>query len=140
LLPELTHRYGADGDTLWVKETWRPDPAGDHLTRYRSTCDEEPGETWRSAMLMPRARARIFLRRRGPCRIERLQDINEDDARAEGMETVDRPGPNLRARFAVGIDEINGAGTWASNPWTIVVPFDLQRVAMRADEYVRWRA
>lgn len=143
--------YGQPGDRLWVRETWNqfdgwagylyaadydgwgigpnddPDHVPDHAVR------------WRPSIHMPRAASRITLEITG-VRVERLQDISEADAIAEGV----RPDPGGRqdddaagfhrigavrgdsfpiARYAVLWESINGPGSWDADPWVWVVEF-----------------
>ena len=87
--------YGAPGDTLWVRETWAPHPHG--VMRcgavYRADLDAVPDAgRWRPSIHMPRWASRLTLRITD-VRVERLQDISEDDARAEGCQARPFPGP-----------------------------------------------
>ncbi len=105
--------YGQPGDLLYVKEnTWiwckkqrngltptgRPKylyvPIGqhvvyklDHPTKPEWRIDDNPEHDWRMkvARFMPKWAARIWLER-GETRVERLQDITEEDAKAEGVD------------------------------------------------------
>lgn len=66
-------------------------------------------------------------------RVERLQDISDEDCKKEGLEF--RAGWNYhshrgafdtpREAFAALIDRISGNGTWQSNPWVFVYEFEL---------------
>ena len=75
-------------------------------------------------------------------RIERLQDISDEDCIAEGIypkangrwycyDVVIRMGvsydpyPDPREAYAALIDKISGKGTWESNPWVFVYDFEL---------------
>ena len=69
---------------------------------------------------MPRHASRITLEVTG-VRVERLQDISEADAIAEGVYT-DPACPAYDA-YAQLWDEINGLGSWEANPWVWVVGF-----------------
>lgn len=78
--------YGAPGDALWVRETWAPHPHG--VMRCGAVYCAEPGAVpdagrWRPSIHMPRWASRITLRITD-VRVERLQDISEEDAKAEG--------------------------------------------------------
>lgn len=57
-------------------------------------------------------------------RVERLQDISEEDAKAEGApRAVNDIGDGYRAGFAFIWRAIKGADSWASNPWVWVIEF-----------------
>lgn len=136
--PELCP-YGAPGDRLWVRETFCGN-CDDSLV-YRATVDadtdwnsEEIAETrWRPSIHMPRWASRIDLEVTG-VRVERLRDINETDAIAEGIQPFgDGNGYHVdEGRFYYGTasgsycslwESINGAGSWNANPWVWVVEF-----------------
>lgn len=127
--------YGQPGDRLWVRETWgfNPDFPGMHSRAcYRADRGHEhDGIRWHPSIHMPRAACRLVLEVTG-ARVERLQDIGEADARAEGVTIKDHHmngycagemlPPSTRA-FHDLWDEINGAGAWDANPWVWVVEF-----------------
>lgn len=74
-------------------------------------------------------------------RVERLQDISDEDCLEEGIWTrtgrwycydiIKRgeeyydPYPDPREAYSVLIDRISGEGTWESNPWVFVYDFEL---------------
>lgn len=82
------------GDILWVRETWSTHYDGIHDDLqfcYKADgidlqAECMPGESnrWHPSIHMPKEAARIFLRVKN-VRVERLQDITEKDALAEGM-------------------------------------------------------
>jgi hypothetical protein len=89
---EIAPKYSV-GDILWVRETWMPEteqgiPTGAYI--YKATDKPEPdGDTplkWHPSIFTPKDAARIFLRVTD-VRAERLQDISEKDAKAEGVIT-----------------------------------------------------
>lgn len=116
--------YGAPGDRLWVKETWRPcqvPQCGDSqcvewLASER--CKKNHFATlnrkgWKSPLFMPRSASRLTLEIVN-IRVELLQSISEDDARAEGVDSVDE--------YKTLWDKINGKKhPWIANPWVWVV-------------------
>jgi hypothetical protein len=55
-------------------------------------------------------------------RVERLQNISEDDALAEGITLVER-GTSPVDQFNKLWESINGPGSWEANPWVWVVEF-----------------
>jgi hypothetical protein len=85
---------------------------------------------WKPAIHMPRAFSHITLEVTR-VRVERLQDITEEDARAEGVSDVRaaEPGPPFegaphRKLFSWLWDEINeDRAPWSSNPFVWVVEF-----------------
>ncbi|HWH38396.1 MAG TPA: hypothetical protein VNU21_01055 [Usitatibacter sp.] len=127
--------YGKPGDRLWVRETWRP--ALEHLSectgptdiRYAATVSEAEWATmrWRPSIHMPRWASRINLEVTG-VRVERLQDISEQDAADEGVGALVPPAregnpDQYRKTFRELWETINGADSWAANPWVWVVEF-----------------
>lgn len=146
--------YGQPGDRLWVRETWGLHGRGDYTWWCRDSikgrtaddllCSYELAyaadatseyDHWRPSIHMPRWASRLTLEVTS-VRVERLQDITEDDARAEGAAAepsealADSPvGLSAREAFADLWSSINGSESWASNPWVWVVNF--KRVEVR---------
>jgi hypothetical protein len=142
------------GDLLYVREPWASDAmleAGG--TRYYATDDVHELRKRQPAMFMHRWRSRLTLSVT-EVRIQRLQDISEADARAEGivllvndmwhwlrptlMETVALDalyGSPYGYHTPVGAydalwTEINGSkgpSSWAQNPWVVAVTFAVQQ-------------
>lgn len=79
----------------------------------------------RPAIFMPRAASRITLEITS-VRVERLQDISEADAKAEGVALKNSPAAFLTS-YVRGFrdlwESINGPGSWAANPWVWRVEF-----------------
>lgn len=77
---------------------------------------------------MPRAASRILLEIVS-VRVERLNDCSDADARAEGTPGGHGviPSYNYNAtpseHYSHLWESINGAGSWASNPWVWVIVF-----------------
>jgi hypothetical protein len=142
----MTCPYGVPGDRLWVREAWRGSatldwakpsdmPAGSAIfyeADDRSTwCDDlthPPSTLKRPGMFMPRWASRITLEVTG-VRVERLQDISDADALAEGIDRHevltdgDAPPGFHRETYQKLWERINGPGSWAANPWVWVVEF-----------------
>ncbi len=128
------------GDILWVRETWGVpiSLAGDIIYKADFVDRKAPladGEKWRPSIFMPREAARIFLRVKN-VRVERLQEITEEDARAEGVKPIrsalgqiyvqDDHSIGYRLAFEELWNEINakrGYG-WDTNPWVWVIEFE----------------
>ena len=73
---------------------------------------------------MPRIASRITLEITG-VRVERLQDITANEALAEGtpdLRTIEN-GWDMKRCFQELWQSINGADSWASNPWVWVIEF-----------------
>jgi len=117
--PQMRCPYGKPGDRLWVRETWCPD-VEPYTFRYKADGDE-PLERWRPSIHIPRWASRITLEVVS-VRVERLQNISEDDALAEGITLVER-GTSPVDQFNKLWESINGPGSWEANPWVWVVEF-----------------
>ena len=131
--------YGKPGDRLWVREAWAAPHAHDHLVprwiprdariHYAAT-EDRGGLIWRSPIFMPRWASRITLEITS-IRVERLQDISETDAEAEGASYAvstdagfeEHPLGTRHEGFAALWQKINGAGSWAANPWVWALAF-----------------
>jgi hypothetical protein len=121
--------YGAPGDRLWVRETWCSLTTG-FAYAADPIWSRAPGERWRPSIHMPRAASRITLEITG-VRVERLQDISEPDAQAEGCAlecmtpTGDDSGSAIHGPggYRALWESINGPGSWEANPWVWVVEF-----------------
>jgi len=136
------------GDVLYVKETWGKDENGEYVyrTNYGTTeNDSFPPSMfkWKPSIHMPREAARIFLKVTN-VRVERLQDITEEDAIAEGISWLDEAcysnngwtptlydpdsggSPVFRDGFAALWDNLNAKRgySWESNPWVWVYEFE----------------
>lgn len=119
--------YGAPGDRLWVRETWRHQGSTETVSAVRYAADEPAANPhrWSPSIFMPRWASRLSL---GVVerRFERLQSISEEDARAEGFDATGAVhlAEPARAAFALGWDRINGKrGPWASNPGVWAITF-----------------
>ncbi|RVO30329.1 hypothetical protein [Sinorhizobium meliloti] len=143
------------GDRLWVKETHAHvgDNGDDHmacpdLTRlvyYRADDVQPELSRWRPSIFMRRQDSRLTLLVTD-VRVERLQDISEEDAIAEGVERLHsgfypygiatfmttfvdgREVPaqcctNARDSYQLLWDHINGRGAWDANPWVAAYTF-----------------
>lgn len=137
--------YGKVADRLWVKETWKSDPAfgypphikpteiaeGTNIL-YRATLDPDHTKatwgTWKPSLFMRRWMSRITLEITA-IRVERLNEITEADAKAEGCD------PGLTGvkkchgwtPYVLGYsllwDSINGPDSWQKNPFVWVIEF-----------------
>jgi hypothetical protein len=113
----FTCPFGQPGDRLWVRECWAKKAGflpendlfyradGDVLGRQGSFNWIEREPRWRPPIHMPRWASRITLEVTG-VRVERLQDISEADAQAEGAQffrdlPIGSPGPNPPNRWSM---------------------------------------
>ena len=150
--------YGQPGDRLWVREAF----SGPHCMDASDGCRAVPPSKWgdcsriwywadgnptegdwtrpRPSIHMPRWASRILLEIVA-VRVERLQDISEADAQAEGVERVVAgvgwrrycdpdseevgvpPCGDARRSFRSLWKFINGDESWNANPWVWVVEF-----------------
>jgi len=133
--------YGVPGDQLWVREShwWfkdQHDPVTGYFppkltaedVEYRADGDDGR-KVWRPSIHMPRWASRIQLEITG-VRVEHLQDINENDAEAEGVSEWARGALSPEGQTADASDQyrwlweaINGPDSWSANPWVWVVEF-----------------
>jgi hypothetical protein len=121
---------GKPGDRLWVRETFRIYKVGaSECAAYRATADLDDLDyfRWKPSIHMPRWASRILLEI-VDIRVERLNDISPADCRAEGM-PKDNNDIGVRYSFGVLWKSINGADSWAKNPWVWVVVFKKLEVA-----------
>lgn len=138
--------YGVPGEKLWVRETWTAirSSLADHDRRgvlYRADpMYDGMGAfdwTWRPSIYMPRWASRILLEVT-EVRVERVQDISEAEAAAEGIpehvvehtfRKVYRDADERAAKrveyFAGTWDSLNAARGygWDANPWVWVIRF-----------------
>ena len=151
------------GDRLWVRETWQGLTFGNYRPTKQEPCEvryaatdpcadldaEARGYIWRPSIFMPRFASRLTLSVTD-VRVERLQDIIEADAIAEGIERApygnwkcygETPKPfggaaptvlahgmgtvsaNPFHSYATLWDSINGPGAWDANPWIVAYGF-----------------
>lgn len=140
--------YGKPGDRLWVRETWycdhsevtrgpylKPDDldvseARDDGTLVYAADGLAPYETdqpvWKPSIHMPRWACRILLEITG-VRVERLQDISDEQAKAEGLRAwrmtgdggYSDDGESARDQF-IDLWRSTG-GNWDANPWVWVI-------------------
>lgn len=138
--------YGQVGDVLWVRETFGQGVSGKYYykTKNDMVTDELAEQLvirWKSPRFMTKNAARIWLRITN-VRVERLQDISEEDAVAEGvdnwtwknmatpqnwMDYTDPTSPPLCSAydsFCSLWDSINGEQSWNDNPWVWVIKFE----------------
>lgn len=151
---------GAVGDQLWVRETfsllgnedgcpvdWNDNIVNDKKDAariYKASCWQKPNNygiwsvpdremefdgAWTPSIHMPRWASRINLRITG-VRVERLNDISQEDAKSEGC-CYGRGGgvPDLAVspsdHFPTLWESIYGIKSWATNPWVWVIEFKL---------------
>ncbi len=143
--------YGVPGDTLWVRETWAGTvPNGiDYRADGHDYGHDDEGRSlmsWRPSIHMPRWASRLTLTLTD-VRVERLQEIGEADAIAEGCDWAapqpygetwddDREDPRevgyanptpengfARDNYRRLWESINGPGSWDANPWVWVLSF-----------------
>ncbi len=139
--------YGQPGDRLWVRECfgWNPDyPEGIRPCYRADPGHEYDGIKWKPSIHMPRDASRILLEITD-VRVERLNDISESDAIAEGVESwiEDRwksepthykiyhhePGDEstysstAKYSFSTLWQSINGPDSWDQNPFVWAITF-----------------
>ncbi|MCE9982484.1 morphogenetic protein [Leclercia adecarboxylata] len=128
--------YGQPGDRIWVRETFGD--CGERLV-YRADIDDGAKckvERWTPSIHMPRWASRILLEITD-VRVERLNSISEEDARAEGVPPAgdllpDYPDTYLtpagdfataKVAFHRLWQSIYGDDSWPANSWVWVIEF-----------------
>lgn len=131
--PWVTSPYGKPGDRLWVKETFQPVQLASEVTQWRYRATDEKGlANWKPSIFCTRKASRITLEIVA-VRVERLQDISQEDAIAEGLHR-DELGLWTWGNYPSGATNpvyayellwrmINGDESWESNPWVWVIEF-----------------
>lgn len=135
--------FGQVGDRLWVRETFMDltgtgieattgkfegfayranTPAGSYGDEVR----KEYGLKWTPSLHMPRKACRILLEITA-VRVERLNDISEEDAKAEGVapsqHIITPPEALYRVGFLKLWQSIYGEERWRASPWVWVIEF-----------------
>ncbi|PRI21503.1 hypothetical protein [Pectobacterium versatile] len=146
--------FGKVGDRLWVRETfngfWLDDDViqeiKDGISKASELCDyrsdypdsSQPVGGWTPSIHMPRWASRITLEITG-VRVERLNDISEEDCWSEGIDEVDGRFENIeiidmarkigcciddaKPMFALLWQSIYGEESWQANPWCWTITF-----------------
>lgn len=141
--------YGKPGDLLWVKETWGIDRVGGRVplnavvatngggfpvAKVKYAADDGStvmADEKRSSLFMPRWASRLTLQITD-VRVERLQEISEADAVAEGVFTpgagyAENGPPVAVVNYGALWESINGAGSWDENPWVWALTFKVHK-------------
>lgn len=138
----LKFPFGKVGDVLWVRESVCPGYYDDNSPGYKADWNDVAAELvpepkWKPSIHMPKTACRIFLEITG-ITVERLQDISEEDAIAEGILIDTTVYPNRLFNYqkdewqeggfpSVAFTQlwkmINGATSWDANPWVWVISF-----------------
>lgn len=143
-------RKCAPGDRLYVRENWRADDfAPDDAARTIYMADANPGalaETrgiikWRPCIHMPRVRSRLTLIVTAT-KVERLQDISDADAIAEGWphdlakrSPLNPPSENRPRFWFAGLWlNLHGQESWDANPFVVAITFRAIRANIDAPE------
>lgn len=140
--------FGEVGKRLWVRETWahhklainsRTDDEGPFVYAADTMAEQHRlGDKWKPSIHMPRCASRITLEVTG-VRVERLQDISEADALAEGVSKLQDASGTNKYTIKIGDLHINaptaaevfkllwwhiyGDESWDVNPWVWIVEF-----------------
>ncbi|HIA8212300.1 TPA: hypothetical protein ACWSO0_004157 [Escherichia coli] len=134
--------FGNVGDRIWVRETFNAfwldndviQEIKDGVSLASELCDykadysdsSKPADGWTPSIHMPRWASRILLEITD-VRVERLHDMSEADAKAEGASPVTYKITPPEAVYRVGFGDIwrgiYGQENWLSNPWVWVIEF-----------------
>ena len=141
------------GDRLWVREAHAGGTPGVANVLYRAGHEEEPSSgprvdmRWHPSIHMPRWASRITLEVTD-VRVQRLQDISEEDAKAEGVQNdtdgwIDYLMPstqacaNARGSFDTLWNSLHGPDASAANPWVAALTFTVTHANIDASATAR---
>jgi hypothetical protein len=145
--------YGGPGDYVWVREnvwlprdaspremregadTWQPDYYADGITCFDTEQYKQWGWKPTPSIHMPRRVSRLTLELTD-VRVERLQDISEKDANAEGCQSTavvnaagdDYTGLYASEHYIALWESLNGPGSWDANPFVWCLSFRVHQV------------
>ena len=122
------------GDRLWVREVFAygwpvegnhqlPECNQEHAITYRADGNRPfGGGRWHSPIHMPRWASRLTLIVTD-VRVQRLGDLTDEDAIAEGIDVTCGLTPSVT--YAILWDKINAKRgyPWKSNPWIVALTF-----------------
>lgn len=147
------------GDQLWVREAWRSKLEYDHLPgsempqmkslveydlEVRKHGSREAGRL-RPGMFMPRWASRLTLTVTD-LRVERIQQISERDAIAEGVQASGWEGDDVPGHARIAYRDLWNSlhdkpdERWEDNPWVVVISFDVRRGNIDGVEYSEFPA
>jgi len=118
------------GDRLWVREAFYSMSGHYEVTEgpnvlYRAS-DEAPGRTWRPSVHMPRWASRLTLTV-SDVRVQRLHEISEADAQAEGTTPFGEYRPSHISAFRSLWNHLHGFGAWDANPEVVALTFTVTK-------------
>ena len=142
-LHEIRCPYGVPGDLLYCRETYfrlppehRPD---DHHAHYIYKADWTDGTKdvkWKSGRFMPKVAARLWLKILD-VRVQRVQEISEEDVVAEGIDIGKTPYPpeeyalrdfdvDFETAYRDLWNSLNAKRgySWEQNPWVFALTFE----------------
>ena len=112
------------GDILYVRETWKKAPNGYYYYEDWQRDDIADVTKWKPSIHMPKEAARIWLKVTD-VRVERLQDMTDDDAEAEGCFDYTSTALGFPDVWDSTIkkSDLDRYG-WDANPWVWVIEFE----------------
>lgn len=152
LLPHTVHELRNGNDSQEVIRLYSNYKVGEVVAvaqRYKDIALDVPVELASELIKQPGWANKMFTKadilthhiRITKIRIERLQDISEEDCLAEGIweahniglegvtywytSLINSPYRTAKEAYAALIDKISGKGTWKSNPYVFVYDFEL---------------
>lgn len=137
------------GDILWVRESFAVEGLLKNVFFYKADIGLPKIEKWKPSIHMPKVAARYFQKVTN-VRVERLLQISEEDAVAEGCSKYGPFGEYRGSRHPNGgqmkyraystaqrafqciWETINGKESWELNPWVFVYEFEVLDIAQSA--------
>jgi hypothetical protein len=121
---------------LWVRETFRIINHSGTASKYFYKADAchtdliDKSIKWKPSIFMPKEACRIFLKLID-IRVERIQDITNEDSIAEGIVIDKTPFIEPMNAYASLWNKINGKGSWNLNPFVWVYTFERTEVDIK---------
>ncbi len=181
-MPNIRECKWQRGDRLWVREAWRVDAEWDDCPPrefdgadaiHYEADSEQRLHLWGNPFTPGRLRSPIHMSRWASrltllvtdVRVQRLQEISDADAKAEGLATVTKDGNlwkfgipdrdglpgnddhgwhwedwqvDARKAFSRLWNSIHGPGAWEANPWVAAINFTVHRCNIDKMEEGTW--
>jgi hypothetical protein len=143
--------YGKVDDFLWIRENWNKDGFGGFI--YAADFETRDAMRWRPSIHLKKFASRLWVQS-VYISLERLHNITEEAAIAEGVENIQGFGyidyefdydtssrielfNNAKDSYSSLWKSINGKAAWESNPWVWVIKYQVMSTTGRPDHLLK---